>query len=651
VSRIVGDQGREGERAWNILRLGLGALLAMNVMMISLLLYTGSVEPQAVPVFRWVMLALAAPAMAILVYPFAVGAAGEIRRGRLSLDTLIAVGSLAAFAASAGATIHGTGHVYFDTATMLPVLVTFGKLIEATAKTRVGRLVRGLETLLPATALRDGPDGPREAPVSELRVGDRIRVRPGERVAVDGRIIEGATTIEEAAFTGESRPRLCGPGDQVIAGTVNGQGAVLVEAGRIGEDLLAARMIEMVEQARRQASPSQRMAERLAAVFTPLVLALAAVAGLYWFWTEGPPQAGFAALSVLVVACPCAMGIAASLATALAVGRAARAGVLVRGGDVLERAGRIRTVFFDKTGTVTAGRPVVAAVESQDPDLPPEEILGWLAGLESASEHALARAVADEAAKRSIFVGAVRGLAVVPGMGIRGSVTRGGATREIVAGTEALVGSAGPPDPAAADGAATVVAVGWGGRLRGRVLFRDSVRPDAAAAVRALRDAGITPVLLSGDSAGAAQAVAAEVGIDRVEAPRRPDEKIEVLRAAGRAGGAVAMVGDGINDAPALASADVGIAMGAGTDLARQAGHVVLLADRLTRIPWLVALSRQTRRVTRQNLLWAFGYNAAALAAAATGHLHPLLAAVAMVVSSLTVLANSLRLQRFPETP
>jgi len=695
VSRIVGRQvaagdstgrGGEGVQAWAILRLGVGGLLAMNVMMISLLLYTGTAEPEAVPLFRWIMLGLAAPAMAILGYPFAVGAAREVSRRRLSLDALIAVGSLAAFAASAAATICGRGEVYFDTATMLPALVTFGKLIEATAKSRAGRLVHGLETLLPATAARLGADGPRDVPLADLRPGDRLRVRPGERFPADGRIVEGTTLVEESAFTGESKPRPRGPGDEVIAGTVNGEGPVLIRAERVGEELLLRRIIEMVEEARDHASPSERIAERAAAAFVPAVLVLAAGAGAFWFWAGGAAQAGLAALAVLVVACPCAMGIAAPLATALAIGRAASEGVIVRGGDVMERIGRLDVIFFDKTGTVTVGRPRVRAVESLDAAVSPDELLEWLAGLESASEHPSGRAVVGEARRRGLAIGAVTCVTVAPGLGARGTVERGGRTHEIPAGTEAFISAGGEPAPVVSDTAPldgdTVIYVAWDGpfgaaqdgRRRGRVLLADAVRPDAAEAVRRLQEASVATVLLSGDRASAARSVAAEVGIAEVEAPRRPDEKVEVIRAAGRegrpasprrsppmagraysaeapasaakAGSRVGMVGDGINDAPALAAADVGFALGAGTDLARQAGNVVLLSDRLAQIPWLVALSRRTRQIIRQNLLWAFGYNALALGAAAAGWLHPLLAALAMVFSSVTVLANSLRLRR-----
>ncbi|MGO8706007.1 MAG: heavy metal translocating P-type ATPase [Candidatus Brocadiia bacterium] len=649
VSRIVGAPDEQGPHAWNVLRLSVGALLAMNVMMISLLLYTGSVEPQSEPAFRWILLALSTPAMAILGYPFAAGALGEIARRRLSLDTLIAVGSFAAFGVSACHTVRGAGNVYFDTATMLPTLVTFGKLIEGTAKSRTAQLVRSLETLLPRTALKIEPGGPREVPLGDLRVGDRVRIRPGERIPVDGRILEGRTIIEQAAFTGELQPRACGAGDEVIAGTVNGADGLVVRAERVGEGLLLRRIIAMVEEARAIGAPSERVAERIAAVFVPAVLALAIGAGLFWTLTDGPAKGGFAALAVLVVACPCAMGIAAPLATSFAIGRAARSGVLVRGGDVLERVGQVRTVFMDKTGTVTSLQPAVRRIERLDPEVGEDELLAWLATLESGSEHAVARAVLAAAKERGLDMGTVSDFQAIPGLGAQGRVTWRGETREVRAGAERFAGPVAEISPNAESAGLSLICVAWGGKVRGRVVLSDRIRPDAAEAVRHLREAGISTVLLSGDRPEAAESVARELGIERVEAPRLPQEKIEAVRAASSAGRAVAMVGDGINDAPALAAADVGIALGAGTDLARQAGNVVLLSDRLDRVPWLVALSRRTRRIIMQNLAWAFGYNAIALAAAAAGRLHPLLAAVAMVVSSLTVLSNSARIQSFPE--
>jgi heavy metal translocating P-type ATPase len=676
VSRIVGRQGDESVHAWNILRLAAGTFLAMNVMTISLLLYTSGVESAAVAIFRWVLLGLSAPAVAILVYPFALGAVKEIASRRLSLDTLIALGSLTAFAVSAANTIRNAGEVYFDTATMLPVLVTFGRIIEATAKARTGRLMRDLETLLPEAATRLESGAPRQVPLGELRVGDRVRVAPGERFPVDGGVVEGTSTIEEAAFTGESEPRLCRPGDAVSAGTVNGEGSLVVEARQVGPDVLLHRIVEMVREARERLSPSQRLADRAAALLIPAVLVLAAGAGLYWLFAGEVAQALKVVLAVIVVACPCAMGLAAPLATALAIGRAAGQGVLVRGGDVLERAGQVDLMFFDKTGTLTVGRPALLAVETFDGVADENDLLAWLAGLESGSEHALGRAVVAAAVERRLELGTVANLRAVPGRGVVGRVTRGGATREVAAGTEEFVSpkllrsdhksidgchgcavqqpcslNTTANDAAVAPDTpkfASVVTVAWDGELRGRVLLHDAVRAEAAEALRCLKASGVQPVLLSGDRLEVAQHVAAQVGIDWVEAPFDPAEKIALVRRAAAAGHIVGMVGDGINDAPALAAADVGVALGAGTDLARHSAAVVLLSNHLGQIPWLMALSRKTRRIIKQNLAWAVGYNAIALAAAAAGWLHPLLAALAMVVSSLTVLANSSRLLRFP---
>ena len=654
VSRIVGDRDRQGPRAWIILRLSVGALLAMNVMMLAMLLYTGGVEAAAVPLLRWAMLALAAPALAILGYPFLAGAAAEIRRRQLSLDSLIALGSFTAFGVSAVNTIRGAGHVYFDTATMLPVLVTFGRLIEATAKTRTGRLVRELQTRLPRTALRvDAAGEAREIEIGLLRAGDRVRVRPGERIAADGRIVEGRAVIQEADFTGEFEPRSCGPGDPVIAGTVNGEQGIVIEAVRVGEDILLRRMIELVERARDASAPWERAAARAARVFVPAVLALAAAAGLGWLAAAGPAKAGFVALAVLVVACPCAMGLATPLATALALGRAARSGVLVRGGDVMERLASVDVVFFDKTGTLTTGAPTLGRVELAHAPVSEEELLGCLATLESASEHPLARAALAEAARRGIEIGELADLRIAPGQGLRGRVRWRGVEREILAGTERYVqmGLGETPESAsgASAGAETAVVVAWQGEIRGRLWLSDRVREGAAETVRALQAAGVRTVLLSGDRLETARAIGERVGITEIRAPCGPDEKIEIIRSAAGRGLTAAMVGDGINDAPALAVAAVGIALGAGTDLARQSGNVLLLSDRLARIAWLLALSRRTRQTIRQNLLWAFGYNGIALAAAAAGVLHPLLAAAAMALSSVAVLRNSLRLARFPD--
>ena len=641
---IIGNQ-EQGEHACNLLRLGFGALLAMNVMMISLLLYSGSVEMRAVPLFRLILLALAAPALAILIPPLLSGALSELAARRMSLDLLIALGSLCAFSVSAANALRGTGEVYFDTATMLPVLVTVGKLVEASAKRRATDLLHALETLLPKTALLVTPAGSEEVALDSLRPADLVRVRPGERIPVDGRILEGSSCIEEAAFSGEFLPRSCAPGDEVLAGTVNGTGPLLVQAQRTGRQLLLRGIAELVQQAWRNPASSQRIAQQAASLFLPLVLGLAAAAALCWSLSGNTGQALLSALSVLVVACPCTMGIATPLATSLAIARAARAGIVVRGGGAMEGIARIDTLFFDKTGTVTSGLPVLEEIELLDPQLTKEELLGRLATLESASEHPLGRAVVARARASGVLQGRAERVEAVPGSGISGAVTWKGVTKEVRAGSGGFL--EGSTDRL--DTCGSAVHVAWEGRLRGRLYFCDTIRPDAPHCIAALRESGLECVLLSGDRLAAAAAVAGRVGIGMVEAPRTPAQKLEAVKEAMASGKTVAMVGDGVNDAPALAAAHTGVALGAGMELARQAGNVVILSGRLSQLPWLISLSQRTAGIIRGNFAWSFAYNAIALAAAAAGLLHPLLAALAMVASSLTVLGNSLRIAAFPE--
>jgi len=645
---IIGNQG-EGEQAANLLRLGFGTLLAMNVMMISLLLYAGSVEMHTVPLFRLILLALATPALAILIPPFLSGALRELAERRMSLDLLIALGSLSAFSVSAANALRGTGEVYFDTATMLPVLVTVGKLVEASAKRRATDLLHALEALLPRTALLVTPAGSEEVALDSLRPGNLVRVRPGERIAVDGRILEGTSCIEEAAFSGEFLPRVCTPGDDVVAGTVNGAGPLLVLAVRTGERLLLHGIAEMVHKAWRNPSRSQLIADRAASLFLFLVLCLASGTLLCWSLYGDTGQALLSALSVLVVACPCTMGIATPLATSLAIARAARAGIVVRGGSVMEGIAGTDTVFLDKTGTVTSGFPALQKIELLDPQLTEEELLGRLAALESASEHPLGRAVMKKAKEAGVRQGLAERVEVLAGSGISGAVTWEGVTTEVRAGSIGFLEGEGAAE--FPDGHGSAVHVAWDGRLRGCLSFSDTIRPEATHCVAALREQGLDCVLLSGDRLTAAAAVAACIGIGRVEAPRTPAQKLESVARAMASGRGVAMVGDGVNDAPALAAAQTGVALGGGMELARQAGNVVILSGRLSQLPWLISLSRRTASIIRGNFAWSIAYNALALAAAAAGLLHPLLAALAMAVSSLTVLGNSLRIARFPDDP
>jgi len=661
ASRIVG-RGEGGAPAWVLARLGIGAFLAMNVMMVSLLLYSGELQDlgaEAEAWFRWVLLALSIPAMVILGHPFLAGMGREVRRLRPSLDSLVALGSACAFGVSAAHVLRGTGPIYFDTATMLLTLMTVGKLLEASAKSRSATLIRGLLSGQPTEArvVRDGCE--RTIPARELRVGDRVRVRPGERVPVDGEVVAGISSVHEAQFTGEAEPRACGPGDSVIGGSVNGDGEIIVEARGVGEASLLAQIARLVQEAAARRAPVERLVERVSSVFVPAVAAIAAGAFALWLAEGQPARGGMSALAVLVVACPCALGLATPLVTSLAIGRAARGGVIVRSGEALELLPRVSRVFLDKTGTLTRGMLRVVEVLAADPSAA-NEALAWVATLQTSGEHPLGRAIVAEAARRGLALGSVEEYRVLPGQGALGTVLVGGLRRRVYAGTREFVEANGFSIPKALRGHSargTLVFAGWR-EIEGRaqdaaaqlcLVCVDELRPEAAAVVCALRGDGTAVTMLSGDRPEVAQAVAEAAGIAEVAAPCLPHDKLRLLRAAKAGDQVVAMVGDGVNDAPALAEADVGIALGGGADLAREAGDVTILGDQLGRLPWLIDLARAAYARIRRNLIWAFGYNLLAIGVACFGLLHPLVAVLVMLASSAFVLSNSLRLAQHPE--
>jgi heavy metal translocating P-type ATPase len=662
AARIVGARGEDGPPAWVLARLGVGAFLAMNVMMVSLLLYSGEVQelgPQAAHAFRWVLLGLATPALVILGLPFAVGMGRELQRVKPSLDSLVVLGAASAFGVSAHHVIAGSGRIYFDTATMLLLLMTVGKLLEASTKSKTAALIGGLLAARPATAnvLRDGRRV--EVTPEEVARGEIVSVRPGERVPVDGRVISGRSSVQEAAFTGEPLPRACGPGDRVIGGSANCEGELLVEAEAVGEASLLAQIARLVEASCAARAPVERLVERVSSVFIPAVVVAAIGAFAFWAARGDTARGGMSALAVLVVACPCALGIATPLVTSLAIGRAAQEGVLIRSGAILEQLPRVRRVFFDKTGTLTQARMSVTRIAHQPADGESmEEALGWVATLEQAVRHPVAEAIAEEAARRGAPLGTVEGCRTVSGQGVTGAVTIGGTRRQVYAGTRALLEESGfhtPEDSGDASPGDLTVYCGWtragametAPRACLAITLSDELRPDAAEAVARLKNQGVPSAVVSGDHRERVEATAAEAGIEQSFASCLPDRKIELLES-GRAGGeVVAMVGDGINDAPALAAADVGIAVD-GTDLAHEASDVTLVGDDLLRIPWVLDLSRRAYSVIRGNLVWAFGYNAVAITAAFFGYLHPLVAVLAMLGSSSFILTNSLRLARHP---
>lgn len=621
--------------------------------------------------WQWLSLTLAAPVVAYGAWPFHRAAWTNLRHGAATMDTLISMGTLAAlgwslwalFFGTAGmpgmthpfeltlARTDGSGAIYLEAAAGVTTFILAGRSFEARAKRKAGAALRALLELgaKDVAVLRDGREV--RVPVGALHVGDHFVVRPGEKIATDGTVVEGASAVDASMLTGESVPVEVSPGDTVTGATVNAGGRLVVEATRVGADTQLARMARLVEDAQNGKAAAQRLADRISAVFVPLVIALALGTLGYWLGTgHGAVTAFTAAVAVLIIACPCALGLATPTALMVGTGRGAQLGILLKGPEVLESTRRVDTVVLDKTGTVTTGAMTLTGVHLAEGETEPE-VLRLAGALEHASEHPVARAVATGAETRGATLPAVTDFVNVPGLGVRGTVDG----HAVLAGRARLLNGAGqvlPPELTAAKEAAeaegrTTVTVGWDGAVRAVLVVSDAVKPTSAEAVRRLRALGLTPVLLTGDHQAVARAVAAEVGIDEVIAEVLPEDKVAVIARLQSEGRSVAMVGDGVNDAAALARADLGLAMGTGTDAAIEAGDLTLVRGDLRAAADAIRLARATLGTIRTNLFWAFGYNVAALPLAAAGLLNPMIAGAAMAFSSVFVVGNSLRLRRF----
>ncbi|RMI06644.1 heavy metal translocating P-type ATPase [Cellulomonas triticagri] len=674
-------------------RLRVAAVLTVPVLVLSM------VPAAQFPGWQWLVAALALPVATWAAWPFHRAAARAARHGASTMDTLVSIGVAAATAWSLWALLLGgageigmrmsvtlfpaadmRGHMpelYFEVAAVVVTFLLAGRYAEHRSRRRAGDALRALLDLgaKDVALLVTGPDGRRveqRVPVDRLAVGDEFAVRPGEKVATDGVVVQGTSAVDASLLTGEPVPVDVGPGDEVTGATVNAGGHLVVRATRVGEETRLAQIGRLVAAAQTGKAPVQRLADRISAVFVPVVLVLAVATLATWLLTGGTAQAAFtAAVAVLIIACPCALGLATPTALLVGTGRGAQLGVLIKGPEMLEQTRTVDTVVLDKTGTVTEGRMALVDVLVPAGGASAAEVLRYAGAVEQLAEHPIARAVADAAATPAdgpvggdgVVIGAdqVHDFRAEAGRGVSGVVRAAhsgvGLSRRVLVGRPTWLAEQGvtaDEDLAArfaaaeADGA-TAVAAAWDGAVRGVLVLRDPVKESSRQAVAELRDLGLRPVLLTGDNTGAARAVAREVGIaeEDVVAEVLPADKVDVVRRLQADGHRVAMVGDGVNDAAALAAADLGLAMGTGTDVAIEAADVTLVRGDLRAAPQAVRLSRRTLRIIQQNLFWAFAYNVAAIPLAALGLLNPMIAGAAMAFSSVLVVTNSLRLRRF----
>ncbi len=666
AAAVTNERGDVGESRWMLTGLGVSLFFTLNVIMMTMALWAYADQPDSrfaaalADFLRWISLIFTIPVMAWLGVPLGRNALAQLRRGQLSTDLLLMTGVVAAFGYSVTSTLRSLGHVYYEVSCVILVLVTLGRWLEATGRRQASEALHALETLLPETVHRivdlprDGVEGEELAPLSDVQVGDRLRVRASERIPVDGLVIRGTATVDEQFFTGESWPAPKRPGNTLLGGTLNLDGDLIVEASALPKQGALGRLVDAVRQAQSAKGRYELLADRCSRNFFPVIGLIAGGTAIWHGMHTGYEAALLNSLAVVLIACPCALALATPLAVWAALGTAARRGVLLHGGEALERLSEVNALRVDKTGTLTTGTPSVKQFLCEM-ETERDEVLLRAAALTDSSTHIFSRAVRGfvETTKLIPILTAVRS---VPGRGIVASVV--GDSHETLLGSVRMMTEqtlrTGPRLAAAIrqldQESESCVLIGWDGEVRGLFLLREELRPEARELIAACRELHLDLEVLTGDHAARGARLQNEIGVP-VRAELLPEDKLDAIRKLQFTGARVAMVGDGVNDAPALALADVGIAMGCGTDVTRESADVCLIRNELRAIPWVIGLSRRTVSTIRQNLFWSFAYNGLGVILAACGWLHPAIAAVLMVVSSLMVLGNSLRLKHAGGSP